>query len=426
MKPATEQSKPPVSVFKIALVAALLGVAWLGWHNWKGSAAGGPGGQGGKRGAGLVVVSTATATRGDMPVYLTALGSVVPENTVTVHSRVDGQLERIHFTEGQQVHAGQLLAELDARAYQAQLTQAEGQLARDQATLDNARLDLARYKTLLEQNSTSRQTYDTQLATVRQSEGTVKYDQGVVANARVQLVYTRITAPVGGRVGLKQVDLGNIVHSSDTTGVVVITQMQPANVVLAIPENQIDTVLKAMQGGGALPVEAWDRDNTRIIATGTLATMDNQVSSTTGTVNLKARFANSDNALFPNQFVNARLRLNLLHGATLIPQSAVQHGRPGNYVYVVGADQTVSLRVLKLGPAGQDQVVVESGLAPGERVVLDGIDQLKDGTRVRVVGHKSGAADAPDASAGARHRDASGGKAGAGRHRVASGSKGQA
>ncbi|WP_051229184.1 MdtA/MuxA family multidrug efflux RND transporter periplasmic adaptor subunit [Paludibacterium yongneupense] len=422
MKTATE--KPKRSVFKIGLGAALLAVAWLGWHNWQGAGAS-SGAAHGKRGGGIVVVSAAQAERGDMAVYLTALGSVVPENTVTVHSRVDGELQRLNFSEGQMVRAGQLLAQLDGRAYQAQLTQAQGQLARDQAALENARTDLVRYKTLLDQNSGSRQQYDTQLAQVRQDEGTVKYDQGVVANARVQLDYTRIVAPVGGRVGLKQVDLGNIVHASDTSGIVVITQVQPSNVVFALPENQIDAVLKAMHGGKPLSVEAWDRDNSRIVASGTLSTLDNQVSSSTGTVNLKARFANSDNALFPNQFVNARLRLDVLHGVTLIPQVAVQHGRPGNYVYVVGADQTVSLRVLKLGAASGDKVVVESGLAAGERVVLDGIDQLKDGARVRVVDRqREGEASGGPAAA---HDGGKGhGKGGPGRHREASGAKGQA
>lgn len=336
-----------------------------------------------------VVTVTQVATR-DMALHLMALGTVTPNNTVTVRSRVDGQLMRLNFAEGQQVKAGQLLAELDARPFQAQVEQARGQLAHDEALLQNAQLDLTRYRTLLEQNSIAEQQVATQQALVRQYRGTVAADRGTLANARLQLTYTRITAPVSGRVGLKQVDMGNIVHASDTNGVVVITEMQPSSVVFAIPADRLDEVLPALNAGRTLPVEAWDRDNRTRLADGQLMTADNQVDTATGTVKLKARFANRDNALFPNQFVNVRLQTTVRQGARVIPTAALQRGTPGSFVYLVKPDNTVSLRVVTPGPAEGDWQIVEQGLKPGDRVVLSGVDRLRDGARVVVAGAGGG------------------------------------
>lgn len=330
------------------------------------------------------VVTAAVAGEREMALYLTALGTVTPLNTVTVHSRVDGQLQRLAFSEGQEVRAGQLLAELDPRPFEVQLTQAQGQLARDQALLANALLDLNRYRTLLAQNSISAQQVATQEALVGQYRGTVASDRGAVASAKLQLSYSRVTAPVSGRVGLKQVDLGNIVHASDSNGIVVITQMQPATVVFAIPQDQIGRVLPALRANASLAVEAWDRENKTRLAVGRLLTVDNLVDSSTGTVKLKAVFENHDNALFPNQFVNVRLRAEVRPHALVIPLAAMQRGQPGTFVYLIKPDQTVTIRVIKAGPSQDDALIVESGLKAGDRIVLDGVDRLKEGAHVSV------------------------------------------
>lgn len=348
------------------------------------------------------VVTVAQVATRDMALHLVALGTVTPNNTVTVHSRVDGQLMRLNFTEGQQVKAGQLLAELDPRPFQAQVEQVQGQLAHDEALLQNAQLDLTRYRTLLEQNSIAEQQVATQQALVRQYRGTVAADRGTLANARLQLTYSRIAAPVSGRVGLKQVDQGNIVHASDSNGVVVITQMQPSSVVFAIPADRLDQVLPALNAGRALPVEAWDRDNRTLLAQGQLMTADNQVDTTTGTVKLKARFANRDNALFPNQFVNVRLETTVRQGALVIPAAALQRGVPGSFVYLVKPDNTVSLRVVTPGPAEGDWQIVEQGLKAGDRVVLSGVDRLRDGARVVVATAGAAAGGAPHGRHGRR------------------------
>jgi multidrug efflux system membrane fusion protein len=344
------------------------------------------------------VISAVQAVTRDMPLYLNALGTVTPNNTVTVHSMVNGQLQRIAFVEGGMVKAGQLLVELDPRPYQVQLAQAQGQLLHDQALLANAQIDLTRYQTLQAQNSIAEQQVAAQASLVKQYQGSVITDRAAVDNARLQLVYCRISAPVSGRVGLKQVDLGNIVHSSDANGVVVITQMQPTNVLFSIPEDDLSQVLPALNAHQPLLVEAWDRGNLRKLAEGKLLTADNQVSASTGTVALKAVFSNADNILFPQQFVNVRLRTEVRRNAVVIPLAAMQRGQPGTFVYLVKPDHTVSLRVIVAGPTSGDQLIVNSGLVAGDRVVLDGVDRLREGARVILAGGP-GAAPAAGAAA---------------------------
>ena len=332
---------------------------------------------------GVPVAATQVRAR-DVGLYLTGLGSVTPIDTVTVKSRVDGQLMHVAFQEGQLVSSGDLLAEIDPRPFQVQLEQADGQLARDQALLKNAQLDLERYRLLVEQDSIPRQQLDTQESLVHQYEAALKSDQAAVDNARLQLVYCRITAPIGGRVGLRLVDPGNIVHASDTNGLVVITQLQPIAVVFTIPEDSIPSVLERLTRGGRLPVEAYDREQRRKLAVGSLLTVDNQIDPTTGTVKLKAVFPNADNGLFASQFVNARLLLDVKRAATVVAAAAVQRGARGSFVYVVKPDATVEARPITVGATDGDDVSIEAGLRVGEQVVLDGADRLRDGSKVEL------------------------------------------
>ncbi|CAI1103716.1 Multidrug resistance protein MdtE precursor [Serratia marcescens] len=339
---------------------------------------------GGRRGAPMSPVQAATATQQTVPRYLSGLGTATAANTVTVTSRVDGQLMAIHFTEGQQVKAGDLLAEIDPRPFQVQLTQAQGQLAKDQATLANARRDLARYQQLVKTNLVSRQELDTQASLVQQTEGAIKADQGAVDSAKLQITYSRITAPIDGRVGLKLVDVGNYVTSGSTTGLVVITQTHPIDVVFTLPEGNIADLLKA-QKAGPVSVEAWDRTNQNKLTTGSLLSLDNQIDTATGTIKLKARFANEDDALFPNQFVNARLQVDTLHDAVVIPTAALQMGNEGNFVWTLGEDNKVSKHRVTAGVQDSRQVVISAGLNAGDRVVTDGIDRLTEGMQVEVL-----------------------------------------
>lgn len=374
-------------------VLCLLLVAAAGYYFFGFSADGehapetGRAGKKGGDGAGRIMpVVAMPAQKGDVNVYLTGLGTVTPVKTAVVHTRVDGQIMRVLFREGQQVRQGDALVEIDPRPFQAQLTQTEGQMARDQALLANAKIDLERYRTLLAQDSIAKQQLDTQEALVRQYEGTVKFDQGQIDNARLQLAYARVTAPISGRLGLRQIDEGNVVHAGDQNGLVVITQLQPITVIFTVPQDSLPVVMKRLQSGERVPVEALDRDQNQKnrLGSGYLLTVDNQIDTATGTVRLKAQFNNDDGRLFPNQFVNVRMLIDVRREATTVPSAALQRGARGLFVYVVKDDKTVTLRDVKTGPTEADSTVIESGVEPGDLVVVDGMDRLREGAKVEL------------------------------------------
>lgn len=376
------------------LVLVVAGIAWVVLRpSAKPGGAGGPGGRPGGRPSmaaamanAAVPVRIATAAQQDIDIFLRSLGTVTAYNTVTVRSRVSGELVEVAFQEGQQVKAGDLLAQVDPRAYQVALDQARGTQMQNLAQLENARRDLQRYQALFKQDSIAKQQVDTQAALVRQYEGAVKSDQANVDNAKLQLDYARITAPISGRLGLRQVDRGNLVSSADTNGLVVITQTQPISVVFTLPETQLPEVRAEIAAGKTLAVDAYDRADTRRIATGTLETMDNQIDVTTGTLKLKARFDNTDDALFPNQFVNVRLHVLTRKDVTAIPTAAIQQGSAGAFVFLVQPDNTIAVRQVKLGAINNGMVAVNEGLQPGDRVVTEGTDRLRAGAKVEVVG----------------------------------------
>lgn len=341
-------------------------------------------------------VVAATAHRGNMPVVLQGLGTVTAFNTVTVKTRIDGQLVSVNFQEGQFVHAGDVLAQIDSRPYQVALDQANGNLAeakgnlvKDQAALRDAQVNYVRDQQLFKEQIIAKQQLDTQLATADQIRGsieadqaTIASDQAAIASAKLNLIYTKITAPISGRIGLRQVDSGNMVHAADTNGIAVITQLQPIAVLFSIPEDQLPPVLGKLRQGAKLPADAYDRDNTKELAAGTLLTVDNEIDPTTGTSRLKAVFPNSDYALFPNQFVNVRLSLETKHDVTIIPAVAIQRGPTGTFVYVVQDGKTVAIRPVKVGLTNGNDVSIEDGIQPGESVVVDGAEKLTEGSEV--------------------------------------------
>ncbi len=327
-------------------------------------------------------VVAAQARTGNIGVYVTGLGAITPIYTVTIKSRVDGQLMSVHFKEGDLVKQGDPLIEIDSRPYEAAVVQASGQLVRDEALLANARVDLNRYITLVAQEAVPEQQLATQRALVEQYEGTVTNDQGLLDAARVNVVYCHIASPITGVVGLRLVDPGNIVHASDSNGMIVITQIQPISVIFTIAEDQLQPILQKIRAGQKLPVEAWDRELKNKLATGSLATIDNLIDQTTGTLKLRAIFDNENRSLFPNQFVNARLLQQEKTGVTLLPSAAIQRNTNDTYVYLIQPDNTVTIRNIKVGTTEGDQSEITSGLSPGDKVVMTGVDKLQEGSKV--------------------------------------------
>lgn len=327
-----------------------------------------------------IPVQASPVVRGDFKLFLNGLGTVTSLNTVTLHTRIDGQIMKIGFTEGQDVKEGDELIEIDPRPYEVALSQAEGQLAKDSATLDNAKLDLTRFQNAGE--AIPEQQLATGIAAVAQDQGAVKVDQGQVDNAKLNLVYCHITAPITGRVGLRLVDVGNMVHASDTTGLLVITQIKPITVIFTLAEDDLPKVLKAKLADSQLAVEAWDREFKNKLTNGTLLAIDSQIDPTTATIRLRAVFPNDDGMLYPNQFVNIRLLVDTRQGVTLAPSAAIQHNTRGSFVYVVKPDNSVEIRTVTAGPSEGSQTVVEKGLQPDEVVVTDGVDKLQNGSKV--------------------------------------------
>jgi membrane fusion protein, multidrug efflux system len=365
-----------ISLGVVALIVAAIAISRSGNSSNKAQAAARA------RAQAPIPVVVAEAQTADFPVFLTGLGTVTPLATVTVRSRVDGQLLRVGFKEGQLVREGEVLAEIDPRPFQVQLTQAEGQLAKDQAALNNAKLDLNRFKDLVGQGLIPQQQYDAQISTVAQAEAATKTDQGSIDAAKLNLTYARITAPITGRAGLRQVDPGNMVHASDQGGIVVLTEIDPIAVLFTLPEDSLQAVLRKIRGGAVLPVEAWDRDLKTRLETGKLLTVDNQIDPTTGTVRLKAQFDNHDGGLFPQQFVNVRLLVDTLSRVVVVPSAAIQRTTRGPAVFVVGADDKVAMRIVEVPQQSDNRAVIAKGVSAGELVVVDGVDKLQEGSRV--------------------------------------------
>ena len=379
----SDVTSPPRRSFRrwLVLLVVLVVLALLGWR-----LAPGKGGDHPKRPAHQVVpVRLAHVVVQDYPVKLTAMGTVTAYNTANVRARVDGLLTQVRFKEGQWVNAGSQLAQIDPRPFQASLKRAEGVLLQNQAQLRNAQIDLKRYKGLYAKDSIAKQTLDTQVAEVAQYQGTVKSNQADVDTARLNLEFTKVTAPISGRIGLRQVDVGNLVTSGDQTPIAVITQTTPISVDFTLPENDVPQLLAARAANPQLTVEVWDRDERTRLDTGVLESVDNQIDLTTGTLRLKARFANPRETLFPNEFVNVHLQVALLHGALVLPSDAVQYGSIGTFVYVIDPDDKARLRKVSVGPAGDDQTVIEKGLAAGDRVVVEGMERLQEGSAVEVM-----------------------------------------
>ncbi|MEN2470216.1 MdtA/MuxA family multidrug efflux RND transporter periplasmic adaptor subunit [Burkholderia sp. GS2Y] len=425
--PAAPAARRPRRTLLVGTIAVVVIGGLLWWHPWNrtpaaaaGSAAQGASSGGGARhsrgGPAAMAnlpqpVSVATATQGEMPIVLSALGTVTPLANVTVKTQLSGYLQSVAFQEGQIVKKGDVLAQIDPRPYQVSLENAEGTHARDAALLATARLDLKRYQTLLSQDSIASQTVDTQASLVKQYEGAVKTDQAAIDSAKLNLTYARITAPVSGRVGLRQVDPGNYVTPGDSNGIVVITQLQPMSVIFTTSEDNLPQIIKQVNAGQKLSVTAYNRNNTVPLETGSLATLDNQIDTSTGTVKLRANFDNKEGMLFPNQFVNTRLLVDVMRNATIVPTSAVLTGSIGQFVYVVKPDNTVTVRKVTPGPVDGERTSIVSGVALGERVVTDGSDRLREGATISIP------ADKPKGASGAHGAGAASGASGAGGHR---------
>jgi len=426
--PASPAARRPRRTLAIGTLAVVVIGGLLWWHPWNrtqadapaaGGAASGANAGGGHRGRGGPAamanvpqpVSVATATQGEMPIVLSALGTVTPLASVTVKTQLSGYLQSVAFQEGQIVKKGDVLAQIDPRPYQVALENAEGTHARDSALLATARLDLKRYQTLLSQDSIASQTVDTQASLVKQYEGTVKTDQAAIDSAKLNLAYARITAPVSGRVGLRQVDPGNYVTAGDTNGIVVITQLQPMSVIFTTSEDNLPQIVKQVNAGRKLSVTAYNRNNTVPLETGSLETLDNQIDTSTGTVKLRATFDNKEGLLFPNQFVNTRLLVDVMRNATIVPTAAVLTGSIGQFVYIVKPDNTVTVRKVTIGPVDGERTSIVSGVALGERVVTDGSDRLREGAKITIP------ADKPKGASGAHGAGAASGASGAAAHR---------
>jgi multidrug efflux system membrane fusion protein len=382
VSPVVHQSRRGYWILTGLIVVGLIGGGWYLWTQHSAKQA--PQTANGRRGAqgAPQPVGFATIDKGDIRIVLNELGTVTSLDTVTVLTQINGQLQQVGFNEGQMVKKGDFLAQIDPRPYQAALEQAEGTLAHDQGLLAQAQSDLKRYQTLGRQDSIAQQQLDDQKFLVQQYTGTVKTDQGAVDTAKLNLAYCHIVSPIDGQVGLRQVDPGNYIQTSSTSGVVVITQMQPISVLFSVPEDNLPDIIKRVRSGATLSVEAYDRANTRLLATGQLSTLDNVIDTTTGTLKLRATFANPDEQLYPNQFVNARLLVNTMANTVRVPVPAVQRGEPGTFVYLINANNTVSVRPIKVGPTDGGFEAVTSGLNPGDRVVTDGTDRLRDGAKV--------------------------------------------
>jgi multidrug efflux system membrane fusion protein len=388
----------------VIAIAAMAGLGYLAWHlthkapagaqggapGAQGGGRGGPGGggPGGGRGGPATTVGVATATQADIPVVIDALGTVTAAATSTVRAQVSGVLQKIHFNEGQMVKAGQVLATVDPRPFEMALLQAQGTRQRDEAQLESARVLLSRYQTLLTQDSIARQDVDTQAALVKQLQGTVMTDRAAEGVANINLGYTQVKAPISGRVGLRTVDIGNLVTSGDTAGIAVITQLNPIDVEFAVPQDRVPELQARIVSDDTLPAIALDRTRTDKLAAGRFQALDNQVDVQTGTVRAKARFANGDSKLFPSQFVNLRLEVRTIKNAIMVPVTALRHGSTGDFVYVLNTDKTVSLRPVTRGQATVDKIQIATGLKVGEKVITEGADRLKDGAKVTLPGDR--------------------------------------
>lgn len=408
LTPTKPRSGGRVVFASLLVLLVVAGIVW--WTRQQSTPQPEAGGGRGRFGGAPMSIVPETVGKGDIGINLNALGTVTSLATVTVRTQISGYLTKVVFKEGDEVKKGDLLAEIDSRPYEAALAQAKGQLARDEAMLKGAQVDLARYQGLAAQNAVPHQTLDTQIALVAQDQGTVEADKATVKSAEVNLQYTRIMSPIDGRVGLRQVDQGNYVTPGDANGLVVITQLQPISVLFTVPEDNLPAIADRIRSGAVLPVTAYDRSGANKIAEGKLQTFDSQIDQTTGTIKLRAQFPNDDRALFPNQFVNVRLLLDTHKNVTTISTAGVQRGIPGTFVYLINPDSTVSVRPVKLGETAGDRVEVISGLTPGERIVIDGADKLRDGAKI-VVRSETGVAAPKDADkSGAKKRPEGGQK----------------